>query len=211
VLFPDWETFYVIVGSAAGALTGLMFVVIALLANTGGSARQIHTFATPTVVHFGAALLLSTTLAAPWPGTGGLRVALVVYGAAGVVYTVVVLRWARRQDQYAPVFEDWMFHTVLPFAAYAGVLVGAAALTGPTTDMLFVIGGAAVLLLFIGVHNAWDAVTFFITRGTPGAVASAPAADPVADPMAGPVDGPVHGPVDGAEAQIGTESPPTVR
>lgn len=30
MLFPDWETFYVILGAAAGALTGLMFVTIGL-------------------------------------------------------------------------------------------------------------------------------------------------------------------------------------
>ena len=178
MLFPEWETFYVIVGSAAGALTGLMFVVIALVANVGGSARQIHTFATPTVVHFGAALLLSTTLAAPWPSLGGLRIALVVYGAGGVAYTSLVLRWATRQDQYAPVLEDWLFHAVLPGSAYAGVLVAAAVLGGPTTDLLFVIGAAALLLLFVGVHNAWDAITFFITRGWTGTAGGRPAGDP---------------------------------
>ena len=31
----DWETFYVIVGSSAAALTGLMFVVIALIKDSG--------------------------------------------------------------------------------------------------------------------------------------------------------------------------------
>ena len=57
MLFPAWETFYVIVGSSAGALTGLMFVVIALVAEFRGSERQIEAFGTPTVVHFSAPLL----------------------------------------------------------------------------------------------------------------------------------------------------------
>ncbi len=49
-----WESFYVIVGSSAGALTGLQFVVIALVAESEAAAdkREIDAFGTPTIVHF---------------------------------------------------------------------------------------------------------------------------------------------------------------
>jgi hypothetical protein len=30
------------------------------------------------------------------------------------------------------------------------------------TALLFVLGGTAVLLLFVGIHNAWDTVTFIV-------------------------------------------------
>jgi hypothetical protein len=178
VLYPEWETFYVIVGSAAGALTGLMFVAIALSADTGGSPRVIAAFGTPTVVHFGAALLLSTSLAAPWPSSSGLRIWLVIYGVAGVGYTLLVMSRANRQDEYEPVFEDWLFHAALPFASYAGVLVAAAALAGPTTSMLFLIGAAALLMLFVGMHNAWDTVTWLITARRARTGAAPPVASP---------------------------------
>src|SRR5258708_38837365 len=63
-----WDSFYVIVGSAAGGLIGLQFVVLTLVANrpppraaAGGAA-----FATPTIVHFGSVLLLAAILRAPW-------------------------------------------------------------------------------------------------------------------------------------------------
>src|SRR5919198_5206402 len=105
VLFPSWETFYVIVGSAAGALTGLMFVVIALVAEVRGTARQIEAFGTPTVVHFSAPLLLSTILAAPWPTMAPMQIALAVFGGVGTVYMLVVLRRALRQTDYEPVLE----------------------------------------------------------------------------------------------------------
>jgi steroid 5-alpha reductase family enzyme len=81
LLFPAWETFYVIVGSAAGALTGLMFVVIALVANVRTSSEpQIDAFGTPTVVHFGAVLLLFVG----------------VHNAWDTVTYILVSRWARR-------------------------------------------------------------------------------------------------------------------
>lgn len=35
-----WESFYVIVGSSAGAMTGLQFVVMTLIAETGPSRGQ---------------------------------------------------------------------------------------------------------------------------------------------------------------------------
>jgi len=64
-----WENFYVIIGSSAGALIGLQFVVITLIADMplrDGAAQAGHAFATPTIVHFGAVLLLAGILTAPW-------------------------------------------------------------------------------------------------------------------------------------------------
>jgi hypothetical protein len=162
LLFPSWETFYLIVGTSAGALTGLMFVVMALVADIRGSEQQIEAFGTPTVVHFGAVLLLSVILSAPWPVISALRLALAAFGAAGAVYMLIVLRRARRQTDYKPVFEDWLFHAVLPFLSYFGTLVAAWGLPHRTTPFLFVVGAAAVLLVFIGLHNAWDTVTYVV-------------------------------------------------
>jgi hypothetical protein len=162
LLFPAWETFYVIVGSAAGALTGLMFVVIALVSEFGASERQLEAFGTPTVVHLGAALLLSAIVTAPWPAMLPARLALAAFGGAGAIYMIVVLRRARRQTDYKPVFEDWLFHAVLPLVAYTSTLAAASALPWQTTSLLFLIGGAAVLLVFIGIHNAWDTVTYVV-------------------------------------------------
>jgi hypothetical protein len=160
--FPAWETFYVIVGSSAGALTGLMFVVMALVVDFRSSERQIEAFGTPTVVHFGAVLLLSALMTAPWPAMLAMRLALGVFGAVGTMYIFVVLRRARGQNDYEPVFEDWLFHAALPLAAYAAVLVAALGLPRRPTPLLFAIGAGAVLLLFVGIHNAWDTVTYIV-------------------------------------------------
>ena len=66
--FAEWDSFYVIVGSAAGALIGLQFVVLTLIAERPPlrAADAGAAFATPTIVHFGTALLLSAILRAPW-------------------------------------------------------------------------------------------------------------------------------------------------
>jgi len=64
-----WESFYVIVGSSAGALTGLQFVVLTLITEAGmvrGAGETLSAFGSPNVVHFCAALLVSAILSAPW-------------------------------------------------------------------------------------------------------------------------------------------------
>jgi len=161
-----WESFYVIIGSSAAALTGLQFVVIALVTQTRrkGSARQIDAFATPTIVHFCSALLLSAILSAPWPTLSGADVSLGVCGGAGVAYVSVVIRRTRAQMRaqtgYRPAFEDWLCHTILPMLAYTSLLAASLALGRYTVPSLFVVGGAALLLLFVGIHNAWDTVTY---------------------------------------------------
>jgi hypothetical protein len=48
----------------------------------------------------------------------------------------------------------------LPLVSYAALFVAALVLLGNVALALFVIAAATVLLLFIGIHNAWDNVTY---------------------------------------------------
>jgi hypothetical protein len=159
---PRWENFYVIVGSSAAALTGLQFVVITLIADSSRprSMAQIRAFGTPTIVHFCAVLLLSAILSAPWEAASGAGIAVSLCGVAGVAYAVIVVRRARSKTGYVPVLEDWVWHAVLPLTAYAAVTIGGMVLPRHPAPSLFLIAGAAVLLLFIGIHNSWDTVTY---------------------------------------------------
>ena len=169
-----WENFYVIVGSSGAALTGLQFVVIALIAEarTQSAARpresndqSIAAFGTPTIVHFCSVLLVSAILSAPWHGLTSVGLILGVCGLVGVVYGVIVVRRARSQTGYRPVWEDWLWHAVLPLIAYALILISAIVLRSYPQRALFVIGTMALLLLFVGIHNAWDTVTYIAVGG----------------------------------------------
>ncbi len=160
-----WENFYVIVGSSAGALIGLQFVVITLIASkpiAGNAQAAGAAFATPTIVHFGVVLVLSAIGNAPWNGLTSVSVLWGLVGLSGIVYTVVVAHRTRLQSVYQPVFEDWLFHVLLPFAAYAILALSAYTAHSYMRPALFLVGAASLLLLFIGIHNAWDAVTYHI-------------------------------------------------
>jgi hypothetical protein len=161
-----WQTFYVLIGTAAATLTGLMFVVVTLIAGVRGRAstpsEAFATFNTPNVWHFCAALLVAAILIVPWQALWQAGVLLGLSGLVGVSYVLIVLRRVRRQTDYQPVLEDWLFHTVLPLVTYIAFLVAALLLPGYPAPALFVIAAATILLLFIGIHNAWDNVTYIV-------------------------------------------------
>lgn len=181
-----WGDFYLITGTAAATLTGLQFVVQTLIASQSHRTDAVSdpeegtaAFGTPTVVHFTLALAVSALMCVPWPGYGSLHATLGVAGAGALVYSGVVLRRARRQRSYVPVAEDWLWHIVLPAAAYAAVLAAAVLLGDGAEGPELVIAAATLLLLCIGIHNAWDTVTYLtFTALRTGASGSEPAPPP---------------------------------
>jgi hypothetical protein len=166
-LLHEWETFYVIVGSSSAALIGLQFVVIALVADVRkrASMGEIDAFASPTIVHFGVVLLLAGILTAPWRTPGFPALLLAACGLGTVTYTIVVIRRMLRQKHYRPVFEDWLFHAALPSLAYTLLAWGGLMLRRDPDHALFATGTAALLLMLVGIHNAWDTVTFIVLTG----------------------------------------------
>ena len=165
----EWDSFYLIVGGAAGALIGLQFVAMTLIAarpQAAASSDAGAAFATPTIVHFVAAFLLAAFVRMPWRSESSAMAMCGIVGAAGVVYTVVVSRRMTTQTSYKPVFEDWLFHAILPLLAYAMMVIAAIEVSSYPRQILFAVGAATLLLLMIGIHNSWDAVTWNIYTAT---------------------------------------------
>jgi hypothetical protein len=159
-----WQNFYVIMGTSAGALTGLMFVVITLIAGNRvpvqRSRLSVDAFGSPTVVHFCTALLIAAILSAPWQALWNVSILLGLTGLGGVAYLVIVILRARRQDDYQLVVEDWLWYMIFPFISYLVLLISAILLPSNPVPALYGIGAVTVLLLFTGIHNAWDTVTY---------------------------------------------------
>lgn len=162
--FAEWDSFYLIVGAAAGALIGLQFVVMTLIASSPGRPAQEagSAFGTPTIIHFGAALFLSAILRAPFQTITPIATLWGLTGLVGVTYSLVVTRRMRMQSAYEPEFEDWLCHALLPLAAYAILVISAFAAFSYARNALFGVGASTLLLLFTGIHNAWDAVTYHV-------------------------------------------------
>jgi hypothetical protein len=165
-LLKDWDNFYVITGSAAAGLTGLTFVVIALSADARRvNLRGLRTFVTPTIVHFGAVLALAAFLSMPHLGVWSLSLGFGAAGLAGIIYVAAIaVGIARITGDYIPVHEDWIWNAVLPGIAYGALLASAFLIWRRPEGSLYGVAAVSVLLMFIGIHNAWDVAVWNSVR-----------------------------------------------
>jgi hypothetical protein len=161
----EWDSFYLIVGSAAGALIGLQFVAMTLIADRPRvtvSSDAGAAFATPTIVHFVAAFILAAVVRMPWRSESSAAAMCGIVGVVGVIYTVMVARRMVTQTSYKPVLEDWLFHALLPLIAYVMLVVAAIEVPSHEREALFGVGVSTLMLVLDGIHNSWDAVTWNI-------------------------------------------------
>ena len=151
-------------GTAAATLTGLMFVVTTLIAGIDAHLSTLNAavsaFNTPTVVHFGAVLLLAGVLSAPWQTFSSLSLLLGLLGLGMVFYSIIVLRRMWRVPHYQSTLEDWLWYMAFPLLAHVLLIVAAFVLPKNPSSALYIVGSAMMLLLLFGIRNAWDMVTF---------------------------------------------------
>jgi len=153
-----------IMGTAAATLTGLMFVVTTLIAGIDAHMSTLNAavsaYNTPTVVHFGTVLLLAGILSAPWPAFSSLGLLLGLLGLGMVSYSIIVMRRMRRVPNYQSTLEDWSWYVAFPLIANVLLIVAAFLLSENPVPALYLVGSTMILLLLVGIRNAWDMVTF---------------------------------------------------
>ncbi len=160
----NWQNFYMIIGTAAATLTGLMFVVTTLIAGIETHVSTLNAgisaFNTPTVVHFCAVLLIAGILSAPWQAFSNVGLLLALVGLGMVLYLIIVMRRMQHIPQYQTPLNDWLWYMAFPLIAYIILIVAAIALPANPALGLYIISAVMVGLLFLGIHNAWDLVTY---------------------------------------------------
>lgn len=157
-LLEGWDNFYVILGSAAAGLLGLTFVVIALLSDMRGAHPSgLGGYITPTIIHFGTVLALSAFLSVPRQNTTSLSLGLGATGLGTLIYTgIIVTNMRRFASDYVPVLDDWLWHVILPALAYGALFAMAFFIWRQPQQSMYGVAASMTLLLFIGIHNAWD-------------------------------------------------------
>ncbi len=165
-LVTGWDNFYIMVGSSAAGLMGLTFVVIALAADRGRvTAGGLRAFITPTIGYFGTVLAFAAFLTAPRLGAWTLSLGFGGVGLAGLIYsTITAVSMRKIGAAYVPVREDWVWHVILPATVYVIVFAMAFMIWRSPTAALDGIAVASMLLLLIGIHNAWDVATSISLR-----------------------------------------------
>ena len=167
-VLAGWDNFYVIVGSAAAGLTGITFVVIALIRDQR-SVRPtgVRAYLSPTIVHFGGVLALAAYLSMPHQRLLTLSVGFVAGGLAGIIYglfTAVNLRRQTHGGDYLPVREDWIWNVSLPTFVYICLTFAGFLIWRETPQVLFAVALLSLSLLFIGIRNSWDIAVWMTTH-----------------------------------------------
>ena len=170
-MFERWHDFYILVGSAAGALIGLLFIVVTLTAgmDRDQALRGASRYMTPTVVEFSAVLLIGAIAAAPLDDAFQ-RAGLVILGLVLLAWSLVNV-WRMfflpRGGQPAHWSDPW-FYAVAPAIAYLALAAMAQA------GWALGVGAAAATILMLGVRNAWDLITWIAPGGGGGTTGPTP-------------------------------------
>ena len=167
----EWANYYVLIGTSAGALTGLTFVVITISGDpvradsAASRLTGLRAFITPTAVHFGAALWISALLCFPRQTALSAALCIGAMSVVGIVYSIRVLQLlGAMRANYRPFMSDWLWNIGLPALAYLSLLAAAFLMTAHSPLALDIVAAAALLLLTIGIHNAWDVVVWMTTE-----------------------------------------------
>ena len=162
-MFKGWDNFFLTMGPAAGSLIGLLFVVVTLTAgrDRDSTLRGAALYLTPTVFHFGVVLAVSAAAMAPGLAASQTALVLGAIGLYGVGYTAIVgVRLWTADGKVKPHWSDVWMYGVTPPAVYL-LLSGAAALEFVQPRIApYAVAVMLMALLFIGIRNAWDLVTW---------------------------------------------------
>jgi hypothetical protein len=163
-LLNSWQNFYMIMGTAAATLMGLMFVVTTLIAGIDTHVSTLNAgisaYNTPTVVHFCAVLLLAGILSAPWQTFSTVSLLIGLLGLGMMFYLLIVLRRMWRVPNYQSTLEDWLWYMTFPLLAHVLLIVAAFVLLRSPASGLYILGSAMIVLLLVGIRHAWDLVIF---------------------------------------------------
>jgi hypothetical protein len=164
-----WHEFYLLVGTSVAALTGLMFVVVSIGPEViiGRPMGGVRAFVTPTVVYFTTVLVVSAVMMMPHVGPVVLGVMLLLGGLAGLAYIVWIgtyKQWRESELQW----DDLAWYVALPVLAYVLMLAAGIGMWLRSAFGAFTLGAATILLMVVGIRNAWDLVLWFAQkRGAP--------------------------------------------
>lgn len=164
-LMQQWHDFYTLIGTAAATLIGLMFVSASVGGGYMNEERRpgIRTFFSPTIFHFAATLVACLIVSVPvvtWTTLGAL---LLGCGLAGFAYAASIWQQMGRRGFLREIdAEDRLWYARAPVVCHLLVVLAGALLLGRRPAGIYLL--ALVLLLLVGIRNAWDITLWVVMR-----------------------------------------------
>jgi hypothetical protein len=153
-----WHDFYSIVGTAAAALVGLLFVGLSLHLRVVVTHEDVKALARLTLASLGLALVLALLMVIPDPDNPS-STGWNVVGAAGFSLVVIAqpLFVGIRSSHRALSFGHLMLRFGLTGLTYAAVVTGGVIMvTGNYQAGLSWLVGVSIALLVGALRNSWD-------------------------------------------------------
>lgn len=167
-MFEGWDNFYLMTGSAAAGLVGLLFVVVTLTESRERSQalRAVSIYMTPTVLNFAVVLATSAVATAPHltvMATGAVLGFGVLVGLANAVWACIAIG-GRRLGAEPPHWSDFWLYGAAPTIVYLGLAAADVALWIRAAWAVNAVAALLLTLLLLGIRNAWDLVTWMAPR-----------------------------------------------
>jgi hypothetical protein len=163
-MLQGWDNFFIMTGTAAATLIGLLFVAVTVATgfSTSSIVRGTHGFLTPTLIRFVEVLFLSLAVLAPRPSAWLIGIILSLGGLAGLAYQTKIVVTRHKIELDLPDRHGWFPYVGVPALANGSLIVGAVGLLAGRSFASYAIAGATVLLLFAGIYGAWDLTLWII-------------------------------------------------
>jgi hypothetical protein len=163
-LFKGWDGYFMLLGTAAAGLIGLLFVVVTLTAGHDRAkvTRGQSLYMTPTMLGFAIVLSVSAMTLAPGIAAPMAAVLLGVAAVAGLTNTgwACVGIWGLRKSEDPPHWTDFWMYGATPTAIYVALAVAGAAFAFTAPWAVHALAVVVLALMLQGVRNAWDLVTW---------------------------------------------------
>ena len=164
-MFEHWGEFYLLAGSAAAVLIGLIFVVISLMQDRSRSSvlSGARLYMGPIVLGISFVLVLSAAALTPHIDRltfAAITTAVALWGLVRAIMSSIGIRRLKEEVHWT----DFWFYGVLPTALY--LALGGVALAYWTDCHWANYGLAGVItgLLLSAVRNEWDLITWIAPR-----------------------------------------------
>jgi inner membrane protein involved in colicin E2 resistance len=167
-VLQGWDNFYLMIGSAAAGLIGLLFVVVSL--TTGVERAQVlrgqALYMTPTALNFAVVLAVSAVMMAPGLGVTARAAAFGLIASIGLTNLArACLGIARLTvDGETVHWTDLWMYGVAPTLLYV-LLVAVAVAAGLGAGWApYAMAALLLALLLTAIRNAWDLVTWIAPK-----------------------------------------------
>jgi hypothetical protein len=168
-MFEGWSDYFVLLGTAAAGLIGLLFVVVTLTANFERSRAlwASGVYMSPVVASFALVLSASALTLVPGvtrPAFAGLLAIVATLGLAAALRSCLGIRKLSRSES-PPHWSDFWGYGLGPALTYFALEGAAVAIWREAGWALYLLAGLLLILLLNAIRNAWDLISWMAPGG----------------------------------------------